>query len=65
MTFNLRTERINSGHSIRGLAKELQIGEHAIRRLEAGEVVHPATAKRVADFFGVRVTDLMPVERAA
>jgi predicted transcriptional regulator len=59
--FDLTTARLNSGHSIRGLATHLGIGEQAIRRLEAGEPVHPATAKKVADFFGVRVTDLMPL----
>lgn len=65
MTFDLTTARINAGFSIRGLADRLDIGEHSIRRLEAGEIVHPATAKKVADFFGVLVTDLMPIEREA
>jgi transcriptional regulator with XRE-family HTH domain len=59
--FDLTTARLNAGYSIRGLAVHLGIGEQAVRRLEAGEPVHPATAKKVADFFGVRVTDLMPV----
>lgn len=62
MTFNLRTARLNAGYSIRGLARELEVGEQAIRRLEDGEAVHPATAKRVADKFGVHVIDLMPLD---
>jgi len=63
---DLATERLNRGMSIRGLARELEIPEQSIRRLEAGMGVQPATAKKVADFYGVRVTDL-PVfaERAA
>jgi transcriptional regulator with XRE-family HTH domain len=59
MSFDLTTARLNAGFSIRGLARDLGIGEQAIRRLENGEVVHPATAKKVADKFGVRVTDLV------
>jgi DNA-binding XRE family transcriptional regulator len=58
---NLAAARINAGYSIRSLARELDVNEHSIRRLEAGEAVHPATAKKVADFFGVTVVDLMPL----
>ena len=65
MTFDLTAARVNAGFSIRGLADKLDIGEQSIRRLENGEQVHPATAKKVADFFEVRVTDLMPLEKAA
>lgn len=62
---NLTAERLNRGHSIRSLAHELGIHQHALRRLEAGEGVHPATAKKVADYFDCKVTDLMPIEEAA
>lgn len=62
MSFDLTTVRLNAGYSIKSLARELDIHEHAIRRLEAGEGVHPATAKKIADRFGVQVTDLMPVD---
>ena len=57
---NLAAERLNAGHSIKSLARELDVHEHAIRRLERGEGVHPATAKKVADFFDCQVIDLMP-----
>jgi len=63
---DLATERLNRGHSIKSLSRELVVHEHAIRRLERGEGgVHPATAKKIADYFGVQVTDLMPIEREA
>jgi ribosome-binding protein aMBF1 (putative translation factor) len=63
MSFDLTTARMNAGYSIKSLARELDVHEHAIRRLERGEGgVHPANAKKVADRFGVQVTDLMPVE---
>jgi ribosome-binding protein aMBF1 (putative translation factor) len=57
MTVNLAAERINRGHSIRSLAVELDVHQHTIRKLEAGESVHPAAAKKVADFIGCKVTD--------
>lgn len=57
---DLKTMRLNEGYSIKALARELDVHEHAIRRLERGEGgVHPATAKKIADRFDVQVTDLM------
>lgn len=65
--FDLEEARVNAGHSLRSLADALSIAPATIQRLEAGETVHPANAKKIADFFGVKVTDLMPLdkERAA
>jgi plasmid maintenance system antidote protein VapI len=62
---DLTTERLNRGHSIRSLADHLGIHQHAIRRLEAGEGVHPATAKKIADYYGCKVTDLLPATDVA
>jgi transcriptional regulator with XRE-family HTH domain len=62
--FDLRTARLNAGHTVRSLAAELKIDQRTLARLEAGGVVHPANALRVADYFDVQVTDLMPVERS-
>lgn len=61
----LAAARLNAGYSIRSLARHLDVPEQSIRRLEDGERIHPANAKKVADFFGVRVTDLMPIDREA
>lgn len=63
--FDLPEARLNAGYSVRGLAAEIGVAENAVRRLEAGESVHPATAKKVADYFGIKVTDLMPLHREA
>lgn len=66
MSFDLTAARLNAGLSIRDLASELDVNQHSIRRLESGEgSVHPATAKKIADRFGVKVTDLMPLAEAA
>lgn len=62
MPVDLKRARVNAGFTQRGLAKHLDIDRDAIRRLESGLRVNPASAKRVADFFGVQVTDLMPID---
>lgn len=62
MSFDLARARVNKGHSIRGLAREVGVSEPTLRRLERGEVVRPESAKPVADFFKVQVTDLMPAD---
>jgi DNA-binding XRE family transcriptional regulator len=63
--FDITAARMNAGYTIRGLAREIGIAEQSLRRLEGGEGVYPGTAKKVADYFGVQVTDIMPVGQAA
>lgn len=63
--FDLRKERLNRGLTQRALALETGVPYTTIQRLEANLGVRPANAKRIADYFKVQVTDLMPVERAA
>ena len=62
LPFDLRVARINKGHSVRGLARESGTRENTIRRLERGLSVRPESAKPLADFFEVQVTDLMPLD---
>lgn len=64
VAFDLTKARINAGHSVRSLARELDITPNTLSRLESGLSVHPATAKKIADYFGVQVTDLMLTEAA-
>jgi len=61
----MKAERLNRGYSIRALADELEIPEQSIRRLEKGLGISPANAKKIADFYGCKVTDLLPVDEAA
>lgn len=63
--FDLERARVNAGYSIRGLARHLKIHEATLRRLEDRLPVRPESAKPVADFFEVQVTDLMPLDREA
>lgn len=57
----MRLARINNGHSIRGLARDLQVPEQSIRRIEKGLGISLSYAKRIADYHGVQVTDILPV----
>lgn len=59
---NIRAHYMNSGFSRRGFAEHVGVPEGTIRRLEDGLSVHPASAKKIADDMGIKVTDLMPVE---
>lgn len=63
--FDLTAARINAGLSQRSLAEAVGVGLETVRRLERGDGAHPANAKRVADYFEVQVTDLMPLKEAA
>jgi DNA-binding XRE family transcriptional regulator len=61
--FNLEAARLNSGHSLRSGAKVIGITRETLERAERGQGVHPATAKKIADFYGVQVTDIWPVDQ--
>lgn len=63
--FDLAVARINRGLSQRALATEVGVGLETIRRLEGGQGARPSNAKRVADFFDVQVTDLLPIKEPA
>jgi ribosome-binding protein aMBF1 (putative translation factor) len=57
----MRIARINRGVSIRGLAREIDVPEQSIRRIEAGRLISLPYAKKLADWHGVQVTDILPV----
>jgi transcriptional regulator with XRE-family HTH domain len=61
--FDVRRARMNLGLTQRDLAAKCGVSLTTIQRFEGGAAATPANAKKVADFFGVLVTDLMPVER--
>jgi hypothetical protein len=63
--FSLSAARVNRGHTIRSLSAELEIDWRTLTRLEEGKPIHPAKALVVAEYFGVQVTDLMPIEPQA
>lgn len=62
---DLRIARLNRGLSLRQAADVIGVPEQSIRRLEADLGVHPGNAKKVADYYGVLVTDLAAFEGQA
>lgn len=61
----VREHYLNQGLSRRAYADKVGVPEQTLRRLESGLGVHPANAKLIADDMGIKVTDLMPLDREA
>ena len=62
----IKTERLNRGLSIRQAATQIGVSPRNIREAESGgPMPHPANAKKIADFFGVTVTEIWPLDVAA
>ena len=58
---NIIEERLNRGLSRRQLADELGVSPRVIEYAEQGGRPHPRNAKKIADFFDCRVTDIWPL----
>lgn len=63
---NLRAERLNRGLSLTAAAEVMSVPLNVLSRAEAGEgMPHPSNAKKIADFYEVKVTDIWPVQEVA
>lgn len=62
---NLEAERLNRGLTAKDAAKKIGIPDHVLRYAERGGRPVPATAKLIADFYRVQVTDIWPVQEPA
>lgn len=58
---NLVAERLNRGLSTRDAAREIGVSQDLLLRAENGSTPQPRHAKLIADFYGVKVTDVWPV----
>ena len=58
---NLLAERLNRGLSQADAAEVIGVSRGTLDRAESGLSVQVANAKRIADFYGVQVTDIWPV----
>jgi transcriptional regulator with XRE-family HTH domain len=56
---NLRRFRLRVPLSQRELAKKAGTAASTVARIEAGEDVHPATARKLAEALGCKPADLM------
>lgn len=59
---NLRGERLNKGLTSREAARAIGVTQAILLRAEDGLGVRPRHAKQIADFYGVKVTDIWPVD---
>lgn len=65
-TINLTEERLRRGRSIPQFAQDIGVPEHVLRHAEKpGRRPHPANALKIAQYLGVDVVDLFPLEREA
>jgi transcriptional regulator with XRE-family HTH domain len=61
----LRSERLNRGLTLKQAAARMGISWKTLQRAEAGRSApFPATALKIAGFYGLRVTDVWPVHAA-
>lgn len=63
--FNLAAECLNRGLTRGEAANEIGIPDYVLRYAEKGGRPRPAHAKLIADWLGVLVTDIWPVENKA
>ncbi len=62
MSINLVAERLNRGQSTRAAAEAIGVSRGTLERAERGERPQPELAKKIADHYGVKVTDIWPIE---
>ena len=63
---DLKATRLNMGLSVAAAAEAMGVARRTLVDVERdGRMPVPAAAKRIADFFGVQVTDLWPVDDEA
>ncbi len=66
MAADLRAERLNRGLSLAAAAEVMEVDRDALRRAEEGiGRPHPRNALAIASFYGYKVTDLWPIDRAS
>jgi transcriptional regulator with XRE-family HTH domain len=56
----LRALRDRRGLTVYELAQRAKVPPQKVYRAEEGRAIHPRDAKRLADFYGIRVTDFYP-----
>jgi ribosome-binding protein aMBF1 (putative translation factor) len=60
---SLKAERLNRGLSLTAAADEIDVPLNVLARAESGEgMPHPANAKKIADFYGYKVTEVWPLD---
>lgn len=60
----LRAHRLDRGLTITAAAEQIGVTEDILLRAENGANPRPAAAKKIADFYDAKVTDIWPVEES-
>lgn len=55
---DLRARRLNAGHSLRSLSREIGLNPETIKSAEAGDPVYPRTAFKIAQFHGLEIREV-------
>ena len=59
-------DRLNAGETVQRRAERIGINRRTLEAIEASSAMpRPDVAKKVADFYGVSVTDMWPLEDVA
>lgn len=62
---NLRAERLNKGLSAEAAAREMGVTAATLLNAEIRAFTpRPASAKKIADFYGYKVTDIWPLDES-
>lgn len=62
---NLRAERLNRGLTVAAAALQIGVSRGTLQKAEAGLMPSAPLAKKIADFYGAKVTEIWPLEEAA
>lgn len=66
MRISLKAERLNRGLSAEDAAAQMGVEKATLLNAESGATTpRPANAKAIADFYGYKVTDIWPLDKAA
>lgn len=60
---NLTKERLNRGYELPEAALQIGVTYDVLRRAEQGTRPRAPQAKAIADFYGVNVTDIWPIDQ--
>ena len=59
---DLRKERLDRGLTLDQLSEEIKVPKNTIARVERGTEPVPKTKLRIASFYGLKPSDIWPVE---
>lgn len=59
---NFLADRLDAGESLTERAERIGVHRRTLEQVEAGKMPSPRLAKRIADFYGLKVSELWDLE---